>query len=457
MTDLAAIQTIVIVMLENRSFDHILGHLSLPDLGNGTAVDGLKAPLQQEAYENLFEGESYFPFHLKDHALSSDLPHERRQVRAQLALSPVTQAYTMGGFAGTYFEATPTNRTTTPDPMGFFGPEDVPITRFFADNFAVCDRWFAPLPTSTQPNRIMALCGSTRTDQTKGLFPPTDTILLEWLSARNVRWRVYHSGISFFALLGRLEIFGPSFRGIDRLAADVAHEGPDDFPQVIIVEPSYADAPHLAGDVPNDNHPPLPVLPGEALLLNVYNALTCNPDRWASTLLIVTYDEHGGFFDHVVPEPVPYRPASNAIFTDPFSTTGVRVPSLIVSPFVDPQTVYSGVLDHTSILQLLAERFTPGTGHSGSVDQRKAFGIRSVREALNRDSPRTDIPQPPSLRVQVTLELGAPRPPQTPMQLAFANAAARMVQDHPRETAQKYPEVSHWVLAQQQARGQPDV
>jgi phospholipase C len=450
MTDLSAIRTIVLVMLENRSFDHILGHLSLPGLGNGTTVDGLKAPLEQEAYENLFEGESYYPFRLKDQSLSSDLPHERRQVLAQLALSPVTQQYTMTGFAAAYFEATPTNRTSTPDPLGFLGPDDVPTTRFFADNFLVCDRWFAPLPTSTQPNRIMALCGSTRTDQAKGLFPPTDTILLEWLSARNIRWRVYHSGISFFALLGRLEIFGPSFRGIDRLAPDVANEGEGDFPQVIIIEPSYADAPHLAGDVPNDNHPPLPVYPGEALLLRIYEALTCNPDRWASTLLVVTYDEHGGFFDHVLPEPVPYRPASNALFTDPFTTTGVRVPSLIVSPFVDPGTIHSGVLDHTSLLQLLAERFTPGRGHSPAVDQRKTFGVGSVSDALHRDSPRTEIPRPPAPRLQTMLELAPPRLVQSPMQVAFANAAVRMVRDHPRETAQKYPAISHWFLAQQQ-------
>jgi len=206
----------------------------------------------------------------------------------------------------------------------------------------------------------------------------------------------------------------------------------------------------LAGDVPNDNHPPLPVLPGEALLLNIYDALTCNPDRWAGTVLIVTYDEHGGFFDHVPPAAVPYRPASNAIFTNPFSSTGVRVPGLIISPFVDQKTVYSEWLDHTSILQLLAERFTPGTGHSPSVELRRTSGIRSLSEVLHRADPRPDIPRPPSIRVQAVLELGAPAPPHTPMQLAFANAATRMVQDHPRETAQKYPEVSHWVLAQQQ-------
>ncbi len=71
------------------------------------------------------------------------------------------------------------------------------------------------------------------------------------MTERNIRWRIYHCGLSFFALLGRPEIFGPNFRSVDRLAPDVAHEKSDDFPRVIIVEPSYGDAPHIGNDIPN--------------------------------------------------------------------------------------------------------------------------------------------------------------------------------------------------------------
>jgi phospholipase C len=334
--------------------------------------------------------------------------------------------------------------------MGFFTPEDVPITTFLANEFAVCDHWFASLPTSTQPNRIMSLCGTTRIDETHGIFPPRDAMVLDWLSNNGVRWRVYHSGISFFALLGRGDIFGANFRGIDRLAADVAHEQARDFPQVIFVEPSYGDAPHIGGDVPNDNHAPLAVAPGEALLLRVYQALTVNPQRWARTVFVVTYDEHGGFFDHVPPPLVPYAPAPNATFQTPFASLGVRVPGLVVSPLVRRQTVHKGVLDHTSFLQLLAEKFTPGTVYSKPVDDRQRAGVESASAALNLSAPRGDIPTPPKAPLRATVSLSEPQSETlTDLQDAFRQAARRMVADAPKQTAQMYPEVSHWVLTQE--------
>ncbi len=167
MTDLSLIDTIVIVMLENRSFDHMLGHLSLPKHANGSTVEGLKAPLKRVEYENLHGGEPFYPFEMRDGALASDLPHERSEVESTLGLSAVTGRFSMSGFVSAYFAKTPVNRTTKPDPMGFLTAVDVPITRFFADNYCVCDHWFAPLPTSTQPNRIMALTGTTRIDHTR--------------------------------------------------------------------------------------------------------------------------------------------------------------------------------------------------------------------------------------------------------------------------------------------------
>lgn len=449
MTDLSLVDTIVVVMLENRSFDHILGHLSYAQYANGSTIEGLKAPLRKLEYENVEGAEAYYPFPLRDGQLSTDLPHSRSQMNISLGLSPATGKYSMSGFVEAYFAHSGTNRSTKPDPMGFLTAEDLPITDFFANNYAVCDHWFAPLPTSTQPNRLMALSGSTRVDDTQGIFPPQDPLVLDWLKDRNVRWRVYNSGISFFALLGRLEIFGPNFRSIDRLAADVNHELPGDFPSVIWVEPAYGDAPRIGGSLPNDNHPPLPVAPGEALLLQIYEALTCNPERWARTVLIVTYDEHGGFFDHVPPRPVRYDPAPNAKFTQPFLTTGLRVPALVVSPLVSPKSVFDGLLDHTSILQLLAEKFAPTEGgYSASVENRRRQGIGSVSQVLDLDTPRTDIPKAPAAPLHTEVALGGPLPAATDMQLAFQAAAKRMVQDFPKETAQKYPAVSHWVLTE---------
>jgi phospholipase C len=450
MNALDGIDTIVHLMLENRSFDHILGHLSFAQYANGSAVDGLKAPLQ--GYENFYQGVRYYPFPLRDGQLAGDLPHERGFVATQLAYNDVTGVYGMSGFAEAYLRLPQQmNRTFQLDPMGFFGPEDVPITRFLADNFAVCDRWFASLPASTQPNRCMATSGTSRIDDTTlRIIPPHKDFVLDWLEANHVRWRVYHSGISFFLLFGRDEVFGPNFRSIARLGPDIAGEKDGDFPQVIFVEPAYGDSQAILGGVANDNHPPLPLAPGEALLKTVYEALTVNPARWARLLWVITYDEHGGFFDHVEPPPIGFKPASNAKYKTPFDSLGIRVPSLLVSPQVGAKQVFSETLDHTSFLQLLAEKFSPGKPYSAAVNQRSKQGtlIKSLSGALAAGPPRTDRPKAPPAPIAPPLAAPLPPQPKTALQLAFEDAARKAYADNPKPTSQQYPLVAHWALTE---------
>jgi phospholipase C len=449
MIDLTLVDTIVIVMMENRSFDHMLGHLSYREYANGTAVEGLRDPLTQQAYENLYEGSPYYPFLMADGPLPSDPPHERQAVETQLAYSPVTSTYRMSGFVEAYYQSTPGSRTQTPEPMGFFPPSAVPIMNVLANNFAVCDRWFAALPTGTQPNRLMALTGASRIDDTRDQLLPAGPTLLDWATSHGVRWRVYHDGLSFFILLGRFDqVLGPNFRAFEQLAHDVGREAADVFPQLILIEPSYTDAPHIGSDHPNDDHPPLAVGFGEQFLRQIYEALTCNPERWAKTVLIVTYDEHGGFFDHVPPRAVPYAPPDAAYA--PFTTTGVRVPALVVSPLVAARHVYSEPLDHTSILQFLAERFSPDEGgYSTDVNQRRALGIMSVSQVLNLSTPRPVIPALPREPIQSMALLGPGPLERTPSQRAFETAALAMITRYPHETAQKHPGLWHWYLTRQ--------
>jgi len=448
MIDLTQINTIVVLMFENRSFDHVLGHLSYATYANGTSVDGLQDPLVNPKYLNTYAGDAYYPFEMADATLASDLPHERIFVTTQLDWSDLKQRYLMDGFVEAYDRFTTATRTLQPYPMGFLPPWSVWATSFLATNYAVCDRWFAPVPTSTQPNRLMSLTGRTAIDSTAGLFPPLPgRFVLDWLNDNNIRWRVYHSGISFFALLGKFDlVLSDAFQPIDRLAADVAHEADATFPQVIFIEPSYGDAPHVGSDLPNDNHPPLSMGPGERLLSQVYEALTSNPARWGGTVLIVTYDEHGGFYDHVPPLPIPYSEPGNPY--PPFTSTGPRVPALVVSPLVASRTVYSGPLDHTSMLQLLAERFTPGTPYSPDVTARQQAGIGSVSSVFNLQLGRVAIPSIPGpTAVSLVALPPASVASATPMQQAFADAATAMVQQFPQQTAQRYPELVHWQLA----------
>jgi phospholipase C len=266
------ISTVVLVVMENRSFDHMLGHLTYENLIPG--LNGLDRDLTK--YANLYQGGQYLPFDLQDRPLSSDLPHEWDQVQTQLAYSSVTQQFDMTGFVEAYANLTHTNPTQQADPMGFFASATVPITSFLAQNFRVCNQWHAPFPSSTQPNRTMAFCGSSEIFDTSSgpRLIHTEDMLFDWLERNHIRWRVYHDGLSFFALYPRAWEFVLSdrFRDLEHYFQDMQTEPIDSGPQVIIVEPSYNDGPHIGPDHPNDNHPPLAIGFGEEFLRRVYQA-----------------------------------------------------------------------------------------------------------------------------------------------------------------------------------------
>jgi phospholipase C len=437
------VSTVVLIALENRSFDHMLGHLKYEGLI--PAADGLETNLDQ--YKNLYQGGVYLPFAAPDRQLSSDLPHEWNQVGKQLADSPVTQQFGMNGFVEAYAALTGTQPAQQADPMGFFKSETVPITSFLAQQFCTCDQWHSSLPTSTQPNRTMAFCGSSQIFDTSSgprLIPCND-IIFDWLERAKVRWRVYHDGLSFFALYERAwkYLLSDNFRDFEHYFHDMEIEPLESGPQVIIVEPSYNDAPHIGPDHPNDNHPPLAVGWGEDFLRRVYQAATVNPTRWSKTLFVHYYDEHGGFYDHVPPPRIPYETRGNPSHV--FSSLGVRIPGIIASPYVDPGSVCHKLFDHTSVLQLLAELFTPGRPYSAEVEQRRQQGIQSLSTMLG-DKPRADIPKVPSdpIRVESFLGAGVRLRPMNDLQASFELAASRLMVVNPAEVARKYPDLFHW-------------
>jgi phospholipase C len=132
----------------------------------------------------------------------------------------------------------------------------------------------------------------------------------------------------------------------------------------------------------------------------VYTTLTSNPTKWARTMLIVCYDEHGGFFDHVAPPAMAYgAPAGNQwLDPSPMTTLGVRIPAIVVSPLVEPGSAFHGLLDHTSILQLLVDRFGAPADlvGFGVAAQRKSNGVQSLASVLTRKAARADVPQMPA-------------------------------------------------------------
>lgn len=440
------ISTVVLVPLENRSFDHMLGHLKYE--GINPDVNGLDKDLGK--YTNAYKGGAYLPFQLADRNLVSDLPHEWNFVATQLDWSTVTQQFNMDGFVTAYTEFTASEPLQDPDPMGFFSSGTVPITSFLARNFCVCDSWHAPLPTSTQPNRTMAFCGSSEIFDTSdgARLIPCEDIIFDWLERHNVRWRVYHDGLSFFALYPRAwkHVLGENFRDFEYYFHDMQVEPPESGPQVIIVEPSYNDGPHIGPDHPNDNHPPLAVGFGEEFLRRVYQAATVNPNRWRNTLLVYYYDEHGGFHDHVPPPALEYETRGSP--SHKFTSLGVRIPAVLVSPWVESGRVCHELFDHTSVLQFLAELFGDGQPYSDDVAHRQQHGIRSLSIALG-DRPRADIPTVPAVPIQVQSLLGAGVRVvhQNGLQASFELAATRLMAAHPEEIAKKYPDLFHWKAA----------
>jgi len=440
------INSIVLVMMENRSFDHMLGHLTLDRPQRD--INGLRSPLDR--YSNVHKG-SLYPVYPRDHdtELETDIPHEYDFVQTQMAYNKVSGNYEMNGFVDAYAQASGIPPIPQCEPMGYFPGSYLPMTTFLAENFCVCDKWFCPIPTSTQPNRTMAFSGDTSIYQTKSqLIDISDNHIFNWLDSHDrVRWRVYHEGFSFFWLYPKLWPLildqKGNFRSYDRLYSDMLNEPAASAPQVTIIEPVYQDAPHL-GRQPDDNHAPLAISWGEDFLRRTYQAITANPEKWQHTLMILYYDEHGGFYDHQAPIDIPYTTTGEDAHR--FISTGPRIPAILVSPFVRKGQPSHLLFDHTSVLQLLSEKFgRPGESWSATVKARKGAGIQSVSAALT-DAASLVAPSEPSTPIAANISLGTQlsKAPAGPMAEAFANAGRQLLQTQPQFAQENYPELVRW-------------
>lgn len=442
---LREIETIVVLMMESRSFDHVLGHLSLDGATHEGRVDGFSGLpvdgfLLDSEYGNTNQGRIYQPFEWCDGFFRGGLSDDRESVKTSLGKNS-NAGFSMDGFVRAYYRRPGAYRSQRPLPMAFLRAPNAPVTNFLARNYAICDRWFAPLPTGSIPNRLMATSGVSKIlDNPSNLLAYHPTVF-EWLASRGLRYRVYHDGLSFFTLCPWLldEVAGDRFRDAGRLAHDVLTEPDTTFPQFIFVEPSYFDGPVRSDKESNDNRPPSTMAAGEKFLLSIYEALRANPARFQRTLFLVTYASHGGFYDHVSPLRIQQEVTSNTNGLA-FETTGVRVPAIVVSPHVECGTVYHGALDHTSILQLLADKFDNGRPYSASVASRAAQGIGSVSSVLNLSAPRLGFPRPPSVPSRSRRRdkhIGASP---SVAQNAFYLAARALCDHAPARVARTYPE-----------------
>jgi phospholipase C len=433
---LADIDTFVVVMMENRSFDHMLGYLSLATTPSPLRVEGLSSdPAWLVKFSNPLGGTTLPPtasFRQQRRCLTHFAIMHPSRCRFRRRQRDRVQLRWEGSQKAVRFSESP-----PPDPQivsGLFRQGSCTHFRFFARNYCVCDHWFSAVPLGTQANRLMAMAGESLVLDNAPLLLPEQPLVYDWLTDHDVTWCAYQSGdfLPFFSLMPKwLPEMGASltasgvvggrgrFRRYARLRSEWRSSEP--MPSVIFIEPEYTDGPHAS---PNDDHPPTGIAAGQEFLADIYDTLTSNPARWAKTMLIVTYDEHGGFFDHLPPIPIPAT-----IDGQKLSTTGVRVPAFVISPYVVPGRVFTGPLDHTSILQVLDDRFGGGPGYSVAVNERQTSLNRLLNTLLATQPnvpPRLPAPETTLVRKQ-----GLPSAPDTANAQALHKAASKLADDHP--------------------------
>lgn len=407
---LTNIDHIVVVMLENRSFDHMLGYLSLPAAqgGRGRAdIDGLKG---SEANPDPSDNSSYPINHLDQTGFlgeAEDPDHSGPSVDEQL------NGGAMDGFVANFARISRERAAklgqAPPSPglvMGYYDSDDLPVYDHLASEYCVVDRWFSSVPGATWPNRLYSLAGraaGSRDDVTPPLYELPSFV--RYLDEHQVTWRWYSFDPATLRAadpayrLGRHDRFGfvdqrklsPEEAAIGKLVEqgsfldDVAN---DNLAAVSWIDPHFKDL-RVLGPNSDDDHPPSDVLAGQDLVLTIYHALSASP-AWPRTLLIIVYDEHGGFFDHVPP------PAAVDDERE-FQRLGVRVPAMLISPLVAAGSSSTTIMgrdfhfDHTSIMKTILSRFCSDTSGEIPALTARVAAANHLGHLLSDGPPRSSV------------------------------------------------------------------
>ncbi len=365
------IETVVIIMMENRSFDHYFGSLSLEE---GSAVAGLMPGLSNP----LPDGSPVEPFPTGLRCIA-DPPHSWDSSHRQV------NGGANDGFVREYYQSLigdGFSPRTANEVMGYQRRANLPLLYALADEFVLCDQWFASVLGPTWPNRFF-LHSAQSNGRKNNDFPEDLSTGFTWptiyhrLSDAGIEWKDYYGDLSFLLLWGSLRATG-RLRPISEFLDD-ARSGR--LPAVCHVEPTFD------GAAANDDHPPHDVLRGEAFLSTVLHALAEGP-QWSRSMVIVTYDEHGGFFDHVPPPTVEDERSA-----DGFGQLGVRVPGLVISPYAHRGLVSPALYEHSSVPAFLEWLFglEPLTVRDAQANFfTEAFDIDRVRRQDPRPFP--DLP-----------------------------------------------------------------
>jgi phospholipase C len=375
---LQGIEHVVVLMLENRSFDSIFGTLYPP----GAAFSGLtgKEVNPQHNADGSLRWQRVWNNRGMDPASACIPDPDPGELFLQdmniqlfgLNGTPNSAPPPMSGFVDNYLRQPPGPTPIDPKAvMHFFTEKQVPVISSLAKSFGVSDQWYASAPCQTWPNRffVHAATADGYVDNSHFHVPFQRTSIFRRLQDNKKTWRVYFHDLPQSATLGDIWLDIPAhFRDYnEHFARDVSV---GDLPNYTFIEPRYF-TDGVLGKIPNDAHPPHNVVYAEQLIANVYNAVRQAP-TWKKTLLVITFDEHGGCYDHMPPPravPPDFAPPKDGFAFDRY---GVRVPAVIVSPYMPPGEIvrvapqglpHEGPpypFDHTSIIATLRKLFNLG-------------------------------------------------------------------------------------------------
>ncbi len=485
------INHIVTLMLENRSFDNVLGWLYDPDndppfdrVPRGQTFEGvsgkdLSNPRPGGGFARVGKGTVMTdPFPDPNEPYDDVYMQMYNPKTLPYPIPNTTDTPAMQGFVINYQNAidragqpkkgcsrilSSLFRGDTPmdsDPgiiMNCFTPKSLPVINGLANAYAVCDYWFSSVPTQTFPNRSFVHAATsagyvlnfwkTGPDPLDigHLLNRTDTIY-DLLSKSGIDWRIYYGGplllCNALLIQEKLWEFVPLGRHlfpIDQFLEDAKQPG--GLPAYSFIEPNMLCSKKYGPE--NDMHPAFSitetgaatnVLYGDELIHTVYEALRNSPN-WENTLLIILFDEHGGTYDHV-PTPPPCAVSPDGIVIPPdqpggsgfdFKRFGVRVPAVLVSPLIEQGTVCHTQFDHTSVIKTVAKRWL-NSQHLTERDKQ----ANDLSEVLTLSTPRTDTPDIKPNPVPRFTGCGAH--PLSPMHRGMLLAAARHLKHHTGES-----------------------
>jgi phospholipase C len=364
------IRHIVVLMFENQSFDRLLGYLRLDDptqhLDGVTGAESNPfAPPADRTPISVMKVSAPAAY-VTDPSPGHDFEDVNQQLFGERGPRDGVRADN-AGFVLNYSRQVGRDGRRLGDRgreiMQCLDPALLPVLTTLARTFVVCDRWFSSVPGPTWPNRFFVHAGTAN-----GLLVTPETgaelasdfwgspydmrSIFENLMERGLSWTVYFDDYAQAFALRRLHPYVDRFQRFEQFARDVEH---GTLPAYAFIEPRSFSAP---GYPANDQHPPHHLLEGEKLLADVYDTLRADDALWRRSLLVVLYDEHGGFYDHVPPPPaVPPDGRRAAPSGFGFDRLGVRVPALLVSPWVGEGRVDHTTYDHTSLLATVKRMF----------------------------------------------------------------------------------------------------